>query len=136
MDARANELELKPGDIGSCPDWISPEGQEEWQRLTGDAQYSQVLAPVMRSLLIDYCSLYGRLIRWERGLVRWLDGGAAVAERLPDGCLGDPPLEHFTVTERSLLHTIRMQLGLTPASQSKVIAPKATAAPQNKFANF
>lgn len=117
---RENELSLKPGSVGECPKWLPPEGKAEWKRLTTDRDYSKCLAPAHRGALIDYCNLYGRMERSERRLPRWIDGKVAP----PDPETGQPPAEFLSSSERNNLHSLRMQLGLTPASQSKVQIPK------------
>lgn len=129
--ARENELNLKPGDLGPCPAWLPPESRTEWKRLTTDRDYSRCLAPAHRGALIDYCNLYGKMERSERELPRWVNGKEAAPGL--DGT--PPPVETLTSTERNLLHSLRMQLGLTPASQSKVQTPK-DAEPENPFAGF
>lgn len=135
MAKRAGELELKPGSIGKCPTWICPEGREEWTRLVKDAEYASVLAPVMRGAVIDYCNLYGRMVRAERRLPMWVDGKEAPAETKRKGKVIPPPRETISASERQTLHSLRMQLGLTPASQSKVKLTKPTES-ENKFARF
>jgi P27 family predicted phage terminase small subunit len=128
---RVNELRMKPGNLGACPNWLPPEGIEEWKRLTTDREYSKCLSPAHRGALIDYCNLYGRMERSERQLPKWVDGKIAPA----DAETGIAPVEFLTSSERNNLHSLRMQLGLTPASQSKVQMPK-DAQPKNAFAGF
>jgi len=99
MDARANELELKPGDMGSAPEWMPVVGRSEWERLRTDTDYSQVLAPAMRGLLEHYCLLYARMVDDAKG------------ERI------------MSASERQTYHSLCMQLGLSPASQAKVNGP-------------
>lgn len=99
MEARENELELTAGPMGDPPDWMPEVGVREWHRLCSDPEYSQVLAPAMRSTLESYCLLYARFVADAKG-----EGG-------------------LTASEGRRLHSLTMQLGLTPASQSKVSAP-------------
>lgn len=109
----AGAVHLTPGSVGECPAWISPEGREEWDRLVNDPEYGAILCPVQRGTLIDYCNLYGRMIRSERRMLEWQDGKPAE----------DGRIEKLQQSEGNRLHSLRMQLGLTPASQSKVQAP-------------
>jgi phage terminase small subunit len=111
MEKRQDELKLPPGSVGDPPEWFSPLALEEWNRLTGDPDYSQVLAPVFRGALIEYCFLYGKMLAQVQGTGPFVAG------------------------ERQMLHSLRMQLGVTPASQSKVKGPK-TEKPGNKWAKF
>lgn len=105
------ELQITPSDIGTCPDWIGPYGQEEWAALASHEQYSQVLSSLYRGTLIEYCVLWNRMVKTEKG---------ETVEKE----------DRITGTERQMLQSLRMQLGITPASSSKVKAPapKAKAA--------
>lgn len=120
---RENELSLKPGSVGSCPAWLSPESKTEWKRLTEDKDYSRCLAPAHRGALIDYCNLYGRMERSERRLTQWVNGAEVPGS-----------VEVLTSSERNNLHSLRMQLGLTPASQAKVQMPTSEA--NDEWAQF
>lgn len=120
----ADTLKLKPGSVGSCPSWICPEGREEWNRLTRDKDYSRCLVPSMRGTMIRYCSMYGRMIRTEREMVAWVDGKELRPILNEDGSVKvEAPRQKFSVSEGQTLHSLSMQLGLTPASQSKVHVP-------------
>lgn len=126
---RENELHLPAGSVGACPSWLPPEGKEEWKRLTTDKHYSKCLAAVHRGALIDYCNLYGRMIRSERGLPRWLNGRVYVPKDRRES-----KVETLAASERNAMHALRTQLGLTPGSQSKV--QLANAAEQDEWAQF
>jgi hypothetical protein len=97
---RESELRLDAAPLGDAPEWIDAEGKAEWKRLTEDPTYSQVLSPVHRGALIEYCVLYSRMVRESQML---------------------GPL---TASERQTLNSLRMQFGITPASQSKVQMPQ------------
>lgn len=120
ISKRENELHLAPGSIGECPKWVSPESKEEWRRLL-KTEWSKVLSPAYRSTFLRYCILHGRHIRAERGLKRWLDGKESAEA-----------IEKMGSQEPAQLHSLAMQLGLTPASQSKVIMPP-TQKPKSKW---
>lgn len=107
---RENTLELEPGSPGDAPEWFDATARDEWERLTKDPDYSQVLSAVHRGALIEYCVLFGRMMAEARG----------------DG--------KISASERQTLNSLRMQLGITPASQSKV---KTTGKqqPKNKWAD-
>jgi phage terminase small subunit len=109
MRQRIGELDLPSGPVGDPPEFLTGEALAEWNMLTSDPNYSPVLSPVFRSALIEYCTLHGAMI---------------------DAQKGGPPL---SLEARRLLSGLRMQLGLTPASQSKVQGPKVEPT-QNKWA--
>jgi phage terminase small subunit len=102
-------LKLDPSSPGRAPEWFDQEAKAEWKRLAGNAEYSKVLSSVHRGTLIEYCVLFARMVAEAKGLGK------------------------LTASERQTLNSLRMQLGITPASQSKVRAPQA-AEPNNKWA--
>lgn len=97
---RGDELQITGEPLGDPPDFLAAEAAEEWIRLTNHAEYKQVLGSIHRSALIEYCTLHGRMIEDVRGG------------------------KEFGSTQRQVLSSLRMQLGLTPASQSKVKFPE------------
>jgi P27 family predicted phage terminase small subunit len=104
---------LPAGDPGPAPEWFGEEARLEWDRITSDKEYMQCVAAVHRGALIEYCFLHGRMI-----------------DAASDDC--NPAIEpkdkrKIAASERQMLGSLRMQLGLTPASQSKVKAPTKTA---------
>jgi len=116
---REGELMLAAGDVGECPAWFRPVSREEWARITGDQQYRQILAPAHRGLLIEYCTLHARMIR---------DSMGKREKTAKPGVTRSP----LSTSERQMLNSLRMQLGITPASQGKVKGPKVEA-PKSKW---
>ena len=88
-----------PGDLGEPQEWFSPEAGAEWERITKDPQYSMILAPAHRGALIEYCHLYGVMIADAKGEGK------------------------ITASERQMLNSLRMGLGLTPVSAAKIVMP-------------
>lgn len=128
---RENEVELKPGSPGRPPRWLSPEGCQEWKRITKDPDYSRILAPADRAALLHYCILHGKMIRAERRLPAWIDGKEAQATETEPA-----ELEKSNSSERAILHSMRMQLGLTPVSRAKVSAPAAPKEDEDRWARL
>lgn len=116
---RANELSLAPGQLDDPPDFLDADALAEWQRITKHAEYSKVLAGVHWGALVDYCILFSRMLR--------------DAREQADKTI--PPEARFVMkgTERQTLQSLRMQLGITPASQSKVKMPEKPVE-ENKWA--
>jgi phage terminase small subunit len=100
MAARVNEMALPAGPVGEAPEWLIPDARAEWDLLTQHAVYSRVLSPAHRGALIEYCVLFGRMVLWAKG----------------EG--------EISASERQTLNSLRMQLGITPASQGKVKMPE------------
>lgn len=111
LTARLAELSLPAGPLGPPPEWFHPLAVDEWQRVTMNPQYSAVLNPVHRGGLIHYCALHARMVRREMG------------EEIA-----------FSASDQQTLSSLRMQLGLTPASQTKVRLPGEKKAEESKWA--
>lgn len=99
-DKRAEELQITGESLGDPPDFLGAEAKKEWILLTTHKEYKQILGTPHRSLLIEYCTLHGRMIEDAKG--------------------GTP----LNSTQRQILSSLRQQLAATPASQSKVKLPE------------
>ncbi len=109
---RAAEPIITTG-IGGAPDWLGAESRAKWAELAGDPEYGQVLNASHRETLLHYCILYGRLV----------DDGKGI--------------EAMKASDRQTFHSLAMQLGRTPAAQSKVGVPQKAPeqSPWDKVAN-
>lgn len=97
---RVNELAVSAGPMGAAPQWFTEDALSEWELLTGHPAYAKVLNPLHRGTLIEYCYLYGVMIDAAKGL------------------------GEISASQRQTLNSLRMQLGITPASQTKVKVPE------------
>lgn len=109
--ARLAELSVPAAPVGPPPKWFHAIAKDEWKRVTKHPQYSAVLSPLHRGALIHYCALYARMVRREMG--------EDVA---------------FSASDQQTLSSVRMQLGLTPASQTKVRMPGEQKPEESKWA--
>lgn len=100
MADRGAELALPPSPVGEPPEYFGDIARAEWEALTSHPQYAQVLNPVHRGVLIQYCLLHEKMVRQAKGE------------------------DKMTASELQTLNSLRMQLGLTPAAQSKVRMPE------------
>lgn len=97
----AGQLKLTPGQLGDAPEWFNDFQRAEWQRVTTHPELRMVLSAADRPVVEHHCVLYERIM---------LD---TTGERT------------MTASERQCFHSIQMQLGWTPASRSKVVAPES-----------
>lgn len=105
MKARSGEP--KPtGPLGSPPKWFTPYQRAEWGRLR---KFSWI-TEAHRLTVQHHCILAERL------------KDDAIGQRQPDGRMLPRPM---SASERQTFHSLQMQLGLTPASSSKVSVPAA-----------
>ena len=96
-----DQFDLAPGGLGECPSVLVGAAREEWEALTNHREYSRVLTAVDRGMMIRYCHLHGRAM---------------------DAITGNG--EPLMAAEQSLLHAMAMQMGLTPASRTKLKMPE------------
>lgn len=100
VKARGNEPQITTG-IGAAPGFLVGPAAEKWDEIAGDPEYGQVLNASHRETLAHYCLLYGRFV-----------------EDATD-------VKAMSASERQTFHSLAMQLGRTPAAQSKVSVPAA-----------
>jgi phage terminase small subunit len=109
---RAAEPVITSG-IGAPPDYLTGHAAAKWNEIASDAEYGQVLNASHRETLGHYCLLHQRFVE------------DATGERA------------MTASERQTYHSLAMQLGRTPAAQSKVGVPQKAPeqSPWDKVAN-
>lgn len=105
--ARGNEPQIKSS-IGKAPEYLTSYAADKWDEIVSDPDYGQVLNSSHRETLGHYCLLYGRFV---------------------EDAKGDAPMSS---SERQTFHSLAMQLGRTPAAQSKVSIP-APAKPESTW---
>jgi phage terminase small subunit len=98
MAARVNEPVIT-GPIGDAPEYLDEYARGKWAEITSDPDYSMVLNSGHREALDHYCLLYSRYRQDIEGT------------------------RQMTASERQTYHSLAMQLGRTPAAQSKVQTP-------------
>ena len=98
MRARGNEPQITSA-IGNPPEFLSGPASEKWNEIANDPEYGQVLNVSHRETLAHYCVLYGRFVQDATGK------------------------QGMSASERQTFHSLAMQLGRTPAAQSKVSVP-------------
>lgn len=99
MEARKNEVCIAGGPVGPAPEHFGEYARAEWDSITQHSEYKEVFNSLHTSALIEYCGLHELMIKNQLGLVK------------------------LSASERQMLNSLRMQLGLTPASQSKIRMP-------------
>lgn len=107
MEARGNEPRIKSS-IGEAPDYLTSYAADKWNEIVSDPDYGQVLNSSHRETLGHYCLLYGRFVEDAKGVAP------------------------MSSSERQTFHSLAMQLGRTPAAQSKVSVP-APAKPESTW---
>jgi len=85
--------------IGVPPDWMPETGRQEWIRCVGHPVIGQLLSALHKGTFEHYCVLYDRFVK---------------------DAMGTEPMK---ASDRAAYHSLCMQLGFTPAAQSKVSMP-------------
>lgn len=116
--SRLGELEVSDG-VGAAPNYLPAEAKKEWKRLAKHPQYGRVLTSLDRAGFAEYCWLHART-------VADICGTSVEREFAKPG-----DLLVMTASDGQRLHSLRMQLGLTPASRSKITLPVKPA--ENKW---
>jgi len=81
------------------PDWMSETGRQEWIRCVGHPVIGRLLSALHKGTFEHYCVLYDRFVKDATGT------------------------EPMKASDRAAFHSLCMQLGFTPAAQSKVSMP-------------
>lgn len=108
---------FQPTGLPECPSHLNDEAKAEWGRLV--AELRPVLAKVDRAILAAFCQVWSRLVEAEMqvaataAVIKTTTGEAKVNPwlRIADEC-------------RKQLKTLASELGLTPASRSRIDIPK------------
>ncbi len=93
-DRHGGKLDVPDVSLGEAPEWFDDVARAEWIRL---AEMKHIKA-AHKAEVEHYCVLYSRMIDDARGV------------------------KDMSSSSRQMLHSMSMQLGLTPASQGKIPA--------------
>jgi P27 family predicted phage terminase small subunit len=115
--SRMGELSIEDG-IGNPPAYLPKEAKVEWKRLASHPQYGKALTSLDRDGFCEYCWLHARLAAEMQGVCAYKLDGEIIKPEGGEGLLA------LTASDSQRLHSLRMQLGLTPASRSKVRIPE------------
>ena len=113
---RINGQEPKPpGSLPDCPDHLSDVAREEWHRIAASLNKIGLLTQVDRTTMAAYCQCYGR----------WVEAEQKLAEtpsiiRLPSGYIQQSPWLTISNKQLELMVKYMAELGLTPASRSRL----------------
>jgi P27 family predicted phage terminase small subunit len=106
--------------IPTPPDFLSPEGLEEWNRLAPLLFANGLIAEIYRGPFAAYCQAYGRWVQAEKELAT---SGTLLVKAM-NGNIGPNPLESMARQNLALAIKAGVEFGLTPAAISRVHARK------------
>jgi P27 family predicted phage terminase small subunit len=106
---------LPPRSLPDCPPHLAPEARAEWDRLAVMLNAIGLLTQVDRTTMAAYCQCYARWVEAEQKLAE-----TPALLRMPSGYIQQSPW--LTIANKSLELMIKYmaELGLTPASRSRL----------------
>jgi P27 family predicted phage terminase small subunit len=108
---------VPPDRIPDCPDHLNAPAREEWQRLVEVLVRMGVVSEIDRAALAAYCQAYGRWVEAEEKLKE-----TPVMVRTPSGYVQQNPWLSIANRQLELMGRFMAELGLTPASRSRIRA--------------
>ena len=106
-----------PEGMPDCPLHLSDLAREEWQRIAGTLYDMGVLTTVDRAALAAYCQSWGR---WAEAEAKLKD--MPVMLKSPSGYVQQNPWLSVANRQLELMGRFMAELGITPASRSRVQA--------------
>lgn len=128
--APKNEPNPEPA-VPACPSWLHPEAKREWRRVVKEFEKLGMLTQLDRATLVGYCSAYATVWEAERaiqkhGMVQYTETGYA-AQR-PEVGIRNTALKE--------MRAFASELGMSPASRSRINVPAETPKAANEWEEF
>jgi P27 family predicted phage terminase small subunit len=114
-----------PEGLPSCPQHLNAAAREEWDRLANVLHEMGVVTLVDRAALAAYCQCYGRWVEAEEKL-----RATPILLKTATGYVQQSPWLSIANKQLELMGRYMAELGLTPASRSRVAAFAEAAKPQ------
>jgi P27 family predicted phage terminase small subunit len=108
---------LAPRDMPTCPRHLSSDAKTEWKRIAAALHQMGVLTVVDRAALAAYCQAWGRWVEAERKLKE-----TPLLLKTSSGHVQQSPYLSIANRQLELMGRFMAELGLTPASRSRVAA--------------
>ena len=109
-----------PEGCPDCPAHLSEAAQEEWHRLATGLHAMGVLTVIDRAALAAYCQAWGRWVEAEERLKE-----TPTLVKTPSGYVQQNPWLSVSNKQLELMGRYMAELGMTPASRSRVAALSA-----------
>ncbi len=115
-----NQFEPKPTDgLPICPDWLTDDAKEEWERLASVMSKMGILSEVDQSAFAVYCQTWARWKEAQEHITA--EGSTYVTE---NGVKKNPWVAIANEWQAKLL-SVCGEFGLTPSSRSRIVAANA-----------
>lgn len=121
-----NHAEPKPPEgTPDCPEHLGDEARAEWHRLVETLVSMGVITIVDRAVLAAYCQAYGRWVEAEEKLRE-----TPLLFKTPSGYVQQSPWLNIANRQMELMGRYMAEIGLTPASRSRIAVASGPAAPE------
>ena len=114
-----------PAGLPDCPDHLSEAARQEWHRLAQTLHDMGVLTTVDRAALAAYCQSWGRWVEAEEKLQE-----SPTLFKTPSGYVQQSPWLSVANKQLELMGRYMSELGITPASRSRVSVQGAAVEPE------
>ncbi len=108
---------VPPEGLPDCPRHLTEVARDEWARIAGALYDMGVLTMVDRAALAAYCQAYARWVEAEEKLKE-----TPVMLKTPSGYVQQSPWLSVANKQMELMGRYMAELGITPASRSRVAA--------------
>ena len=108
---------VPPEGMPDCPPHLTELAREEWDRLVGTLHAMGVVSTVDRAALAAYCQSYARWAEAEEKLKE-----TPIMLKTPSGYVQQSPWLSVANKQMELMGRYMAELGITPASRSRVAA--------------
>lgn len=115
---------VAPEGVPDCPEHLSDEARAEWHRLVETLVGMGVITIVDRAVLAAYCQAYGRWVEAEEKLKE-----TPLLIKTPSGYVQQSPWLTVANRQMELMGRYMAEIGLPPASRSRVIASSTVSEP-------
>lgn len=119
---------MPPEGLPDCPPHLGEEAREEWHRLAKVLHGMGVLTVVDRAALAAYCQSWARWVEAEERL-----RDSPVLLKTPSGYVQQNPWLSIANKQLELMGRYMVELGITPASRSRLTSHAVAPPPQVTF---
>jgi P27 family predicted phage terminase small subunit len=126
-EGRTRRSRRRSDRLPRCPAHLNPPAAAEWRRIAKALQQAGIITGFDRAALAAYCQAWGR---WVEAEERLRETPALI--RTPSGYVQQSPWLTIANKQLELMGRYMVELGLTPAARSRVMAgaPLAVAPPE------
>jgi P27 family predicted phage terminase small subunit len=125
MRQRLAAPERRQERLPSCPPHLNPAAATEWRRVAKALQRAGVLTTFDRAALAAYCQAWGRWVEAEERLME-----TPPLVKTPSGYIQQSPWLTIANKQLELMGRYMVELGLTPAARSRVMADVPIVSPE------